>query len=151
MLLILGGLAGLIGFIVFLIAYKGLKKKLVLSTLAVGFYIALLPMTWGINSIREKIYLSQNDKILEKVATQILTDQISIQEANQMLQKKNLIVSVCFVPNEKKHVLFLINGMIDNCYGFAYSLTDEEPSQNGCGDLTSWKKIKKHWYKWTTT
>ena len=151
MVLIYGGLAGLVGFIAFLIADKGLKKKLILSILAVGFYVALLPVTWGINSIRERMYLSRYDVVLEKVANQILTDQITIEEANQILDKKDLIIHVSYVPEEKKHVLFLISGMIDNCYGFAYSLTDEEPSWNGCGDLTSWKKIKEHWYVWTTT
>jgi hypothetical protein len=55
------------------------------------------------------------------------------------------------LPDDDEHVLFLFGGMIDNCYGIAYSLTEEPPSQNCCGDLITWKRIKGNWYKWTTT
>ena len=119
--------------------------------MGVAFYVGLLPITWGVNNIRENIYLSKNQTLLESIANDILTDQITIDEANKILKNKDLVLKVICIPDEKEHVLFLISGMIDNCYGFSYSLTDNEPSRNCCGDITSWKKIKKNWFRWTTT
>jgi hypothetical protein len=151
-ILLNGGLIGLVGFIVFLFMYQGeVKKKLIISVIGFAFYIGLLPTIWGVNSIREKVYLSKNQTLLENLATEVLTDKITIDEANKILSNKDLILHVSCVPEENLHVLFLISGMIDNCYGFSYSLTDMEPSWNCCGDITSWKKIKKNWFRWTTT
>ncbi|RKD90191.1 DUF3810 domain-containing protein [Mangrovibacterium diazotrophicum] len=150
-LFLLGGIVGLIGFIVYLVAAKGLKGKILTILTGIIFYVSVLPIIWGVNGLRERIYVYNNREKLEIIANNLLTDQISVDEANEMLKSEGSILTVVCVPEEHKHVLFLLGGMIDNCAGFSYSLTDDKPLQNCCGDLVSWKKILTNWYKWRTT
>jgi len=151
LLFLCGGIIALIGLIVYLIAGKGLKRKIATVFAGFTFYILLLPIIWCVNGVRERIYISTHKEDLEVVANDLLTNKISIEEANEILKSKNSILKVMCVPKENKHVLFLLDGLIDNCTGFSYSLTDNEPSENCCGDLIYWKKIKRKWYKWGTT
>lgn len=151
MIIIYGGIPSLIGIIAYLIADKNIKRKIIIGLSGFAFYILLLPIIWGLNGVKERIYLARHHVELEQIAKDILNSKITIDDANKILQKENLIVSISCVPEEKKHVLFLISGMIDNCFGFSYSLTEEKPSDNCCGDLTSWKKIQDNWFVWTTT
>jgi hypothetical protein len=150
-LLLIGGFISLIGILVYLIAAKGLKKKILTILVGLSFYALLLPIIWGVNGLRERIYISTHKENLEEVANKLLTNTLTIEEANEILKSQNSILEVICVPKENKHVLFLLGGLIDNCSGFSYSLTDKEPSQNCCGDLIQWKKITKKWYKWGTT
>jgi hypothetical protein len=151
MIIIYGGMIGLIGMIAYLIADKKNKRKLIIGLSGLTFYLLLLPMIWGINNIKEKVYLNKHHVELEQIAIQVLNSKLTLDDANLILIRKKLIVNILCVPNENKHVLFLISGMLDNCYGFSYCLTEMKPTENCCGDLTSWRKIRNNWYVWTTT
>jgi hypothetical protein len=48
-------------------------------------------------------------------------------------------------------ISFTIDGMLDNCYGFAYSETGEHPMFNDCGTIIRWEKVEGNWYAWGTT
>ncbi len=48
-------------------------------------------------------------------------------------------------------ISFTIGGMLDNCYGFAYSETGEHPMYNDCGKIIRWEKVAGNWYAWGTT
>jgi len=48
-------------------------------------------------------------------------------------------------------ISFTIDGFLDNCQGFAYSITGENPKGNDCGKIIHWKKVAKNWYAWYTT
>lgn len=48
-------------------------------------------------------------------------------------------------------ISFTIGGMLDNCYGFAYSETGEHPMYNNCGKIIRWEKVAGNWYAWGTT
>jgi hypothetical protein len=48
-------------------------------------------------------------------------------------------------------VSFTIDGMLDNCYGFAYSESGSSPKVLKCGLVVSWKRVYRNWYYWTTT
>ncbi|MFC5271647.1 hypothetical protein [Adhaeribacter terreus] len=48
-------------------------------------------------------------------------------------------------------ISFTQGGMIDNCYGIAYSETGSKPIENDCGRIIRWKKISDHWFAWGTT
>jgi hypothetical protein len=52
---------------------------------------------------------------------------------------------------EDGSVSFTQGGMIDNCYGIAYSETGNKPTENDCGRIIRWTKISTHWYSWSTT
>lgn len=151
LLFLIGGIFALIGFIVYLIAEKVFKKKIKTVFACFVFYILLLPIIWGVNGLKERIYIHSHQELLENVANDLLTNKITIEVANEFLKSEESILNVICVPDENKHVLFLLDGLIDNCYGLSYSLNDKEPSQNCCGDLIKWKKIKRNWYKWGTT
>lgn len=151
LLFLFGGIVALIGLITYLIADKLLKRKVTTVLAGFGFYILLLPINWGVNGVRERIYISDHQGELEAIANELLTSKITTEEANEKLQSKNIILKVICVPKENMHVLFLLDGMLDNCSGFSYSLTEKQPSMNCCGDLIYWKKIKRNWYKWGTT
>lgn len=48
-------------------------------------------------------------------------------------------------------IFFTKGGIIDNCYGIAYSQTEKPPIENNCGKIIKWRKIIDNWYTWTTT
>ncbi|MCK8492607.1 hypothetical protein M0L20_12140 [Spirosoma sp. RP8] len=48
-------------------------------------------------------------------------------------------------------ISFTEDGLIDNCYGIAYSETGTMPVYNDCGELIRWVKISGNWYAWGTT
>ena len=48
-------------------------------------------------------------------------------------------------------ISFTTDGMLDNCYGFAYSETGEQPMFNDCGTIVRWERIGGNWYIWLTT
>lgn len=48
-------------------------------------------------------------------------------------------------------ISFTMDGMLDNCYGFAYSETGEHPKFNDCGTIVIWEKIQGNWYRWGTS
>jgi len=56
-----------------------------------------------------------------------------------------------FETFEDGTISFLIGGMLDNCYGFAYSETGEHPEFNDCGRIIRWEKVSGNWYAWGTT
>lgn len=151
LLFFFSGIGALIGLITYLIADKLLKRKVTTVLAGFGFYILLLPVNWGVMGVRERIYIGVHQRELEAVANELLTSKITTEEANEKLQSKNIILKVICVPKENKHVLFFLDGILDNCSGFSYSLTDKQPSMNCCGDLIYWKKMKKNWHKWGTT
>lgn len=151
LLFFFSGILALIGLITYLIADKRLKRKVTTVLAGFGFYILLLPIHWGVMGVRERIYISDHQRELEAVANELLTSKITTEEANEKLQSKNIILKVSCVPKENMHVLFLLDGILDNCSGFSYSLSDKQPTENCCGDLIYWKKMKRNWYKWGTT
>ena len=56
-----------------------------------------------------------------------------------------------FTTLEDGTISFTNDGMLDNCYGLAYSETGIAPKYNDCGEIISWKQIGKNWYAWSTT
>jgi hypothetical protein len=140
-----------IGLVFFLVIEEYLKRKLYLIAGGILFYLLLIPMVWIITDIKLQTFLLLNGRELEVVATDILSDKIDVATANNLLIQHGYLISIVCVPEEKKHVMFLIDGFIDNCYGFSYSLSHVQPLNNCCGQFTSWKKLRKKWFKFTTT
>jgi hypothetical protein len=150
-LLMYGGIPALVGLVIFLILHPRIKFKALGFIAAVMLYLMLLPAIWGINSLKESILLAKHQVVLEQISNDLLQNKIVIAEANELLQSKNISITVTCIPKENEHVIYLFGGMIDNCYGIAFSLSGNEPSENCCGEFTSWGKKKGNWYIWTTT
>ena len=147
----LGSIPAIVGIITCLIAEKVWKRKIILFLSGMIFYILLFPAIWGISSIKLQVFLLIHNNEFEMIAQDLLNEKTDIETANQKLKQESYLVKVICVPKENKHVLFMIDGMIDNAHGFSYSIVNFQPTDNCCGDFTSWKRIRKHWYKWVTT
>ena len=57
----------------------------------------------------------------------------------------------CISKSEDGIIFLTKGGIIDNCYGIAYSQTKKTPIENNCGKIIKWRKIIDNWYAWTTT
>ncbi len=77
----------------------------------------------------------------------------NIDKAYYELFRKKLIDTgfESFITLDDGTISFTMDGMLDNCYGIAYSETGENPETNDCGDIIRWEKISDHWYAWGTT
>jgi hypothetical protein len=150
-IILLGGIAQIVGLVMYLVAASNLKIKLLHIGAGITFYLLILPVIWGANFLKEIVYIEAHQEELEIIAEDLLANRISIETANEMLKSKNYLLQVICIPKEQKHVLFILGGLIDNCVGFSYSLTDKRPSENCCGDLIKWTKLRRRWYKWGTT
>lgn len=58
---------------------------------------------------------------------------------------------ISFTTLEDGTISFTLDGMLDNCEGYAYSVTGQQPAGNDCGRIIHWKKMADHWYVWYTT
>jgi hypothetical protein len=92
----------------------------------------------------EKI-VSDNQAIVELCIQKLFDHSWSETEVNTHLKSNKIAAIVDFVDIEQRAVIFVVNGMIDNCVGFGYS----EARQVGqlCDGATSWDEgIVGNWY-----
>jgi len=150
-LIVAGGIVSIIGLIVFLITATRFRQKVFTLIFGIFFYLLLFPMIWGINSIREKQFLHEHHTLLETIATQTLAHELSIEEANALLHQHDLNLKIYCIPDDKSQVLYILQGMLDNCYGFAFNPEQKSPPEYCIGDLTQWKELEKNWYIWGAT
>jgi len=56
------------------------------------------------------------------------------------------------ISKSEDGIIFLTKGgIIDNCYGIAYSQEEKSPVENNCGKIIKWRRIIDNWYAWATT
>ena len=75
-------------------------------------------------------------------------------EKNKYEDFRQQLISIGFIEFETLEdgsLSFTIDGMLDNCEGYAYSTTGENPVSNNCGVIIFWKKVADNWYVWATT
>ena len=135
----------------YFIADNKLKRKLIFSGTLILFQISILPILWGINKIKLRVFLFNNQTELELIANNVLDNKWTWDYATEYTSSKNLPIKLTGHIEEDKTVLFFISGMIDNCHGIAFSRTGNEATRNNCGHLINWKKLKNNWYEWGTT
>ena len=150
-LIVAGGIVSIIGLIVFLISATRFRQKVFTLILGISFYLLLFPIIWGINNIREKQFLHKHHAFLETIATQTLENELSIEESNAQLNQHDLNLEIYCIPDDKPQVLFILQGMLDNCSGFAFNPGQGPPPKYCIGDFTQWKELEKNWYIWGTT
>lgn len=67
---------------------------------------------------------------------------------------QNMLIDLGFQDyfiSEDGIIFFTRGGLIDNCYGLAYSVNGTQPLNNNCGKIIGWVNIMGNWYSWTTT
>ena len=85
---------------------------------------------------------------LEEILRNEQIEKEKYEEFRQVLIEVDLI---SFTTLRDGTISFTIDGFLDNCQGFAYSETGENPGGNNCGRIIHWKKVAKNWYAWYTT
>jgi hypothetical protein len=77
-------------------------------------------------------------------------DDISLEKYNYFREQLNKLAFIDFELGES-FVSFTIGGMLDNCYGIAYSVNGDDPGGLDCGRVVVWSKIRDNWYRWGTS
>lgn len=150
-LLTLGMPTLIVGILMYLIADNFLKRKLILGVMLILFQISVLPILWGINDLKVRVFLSNNQTELELIANNVLDNKWTCAYAKDYASSIDLPIQLIEHIEEDKTVLFHTSGMIDNCHGIAYTRTGNEATRNNCGELVNWEKLKDEWYEWGTT
>jgi hypothetical protein len=77
-------------------------------------------------------------------------DDISLEKYNYFREQ---LIKLGFIDFElgESFVSFTMDGMLDNCYGIAYSVNGDDPGGLDCGRVVVWSKIKDNWYHWGTS
>ncbi len=141
----------ILGLIMYLIADKKIKRKLIVLLSVIVIYFTVFPITTAINNYKSKLFITEHQSELEKIATALINANISEADANLSLEEKGINLRIICHENNSKYVLFLVDGILDNCYGFAFTKEKNKPDNNCSGLLTSWEEIMPHWFIWTTT
>ena len=147
---IAGILSVAVGLTTYLLADNKLKRKLTLTSLTILFQLALIPILWGINDIKLRLFLFNNETELELIATNLLDNKWTWEQANNYKEKSGIEITLTGHIEEDETVLFTLSGFIDNTHGIAYSRTGKEAYRNVYGHIAKWKKIKHNWYEWGT-
>jgi hypothetical protein len=139
-----------IGLILLIVGKVKNDKSFKKFGLIVAAYILLFPLSILIENCKLKIFIFKNESALNSIASNILGKKITIAEAENFIKNKGLLIEPMDVLESEGIVLFLTNGIIDNCNGIAFSKFGNEPRKNSCGTLVTWKKVNKNWYQWGT-
>ncbi len=150
--IIFGGILSIfLGLVIYLFADNKFERKLIIISLSIFYQFLILPVIWGIEQFKFNTFMSNHQIKLDFIATNILSKKWTLEEGQNYTKEQIQVIKLYQYIEEDKIVLFLIHGMIDNCYGIGFSETGNPPLTNRCGKLISWKKISKNWYIWKTT
>ena len=141
-----------VGWIITMFKQAPISAKAIITVAAIVQWFLLFPMIWGIQSVKEDMFLVMNHKQLELVSDSVLHDHWTIDEANTYLSEHNLDVKInANIELDQEMVFFFIDGFFGNCHGIAYSATPTSPTLARCGKITSWKPVRTNWYSWTAS
>ncbi|REA56141.1 hypothetical protein DSL64_27340 [Dyadobacter luteus] len=91
---------------------------------------------------------SDSKHLLDDVLKQEGVDRAFYDRIRNTLIEVNLIG---FIVLPDGTISFTMDGMLDNCFGIAFSETGKQPADNDCGEVVRWVKISDNWYAWGTT
>lgn len=87
-------------------------------------------------------------QFIDDVLKQSSIDKHQYEQFRQQLIETDFM---SFTKLEDGTLSFTRDGFLDNCYGFAYSMTGKQPLYNDCGQVISWYRVAPNWYAWATT
>ncbi len=108
-------------------------------------------------TLNDSLYeFKENDVVQRGYRAKLLSDLLIDMDINAGVHEKfrdKLTVNdfIGFETFKDGTICFTIDGMLGNCYGFAYSETGEHPMYNDCGKIIRWEKVAGNWYAWGTT
>lgn len=113
------------------------------------FHLVLILILYGCNDLSSKNsridFIKDNREELELTVNQILKGKWEIEKAQEFLTKKRINLRINEVNKEDMLVSFMIDGMLDNCIGIAYSGKGKEAHICG-GTTVDWENLFDHWY-----
>ena len=92
-----------------------------------------------------KEYILENKKVLDLVVQKLLDKEWDVENAYSYLDQHGLKLTINEVRQEEKIVSFMIDGMLDNCTGIAYSRLGLEAHICG-GNTKDWEMLIENWY-----
>jgi hypothetical protein len=119
----------------------------VLKTMCVGLLLVFLLLGCSdLSSKESKIeFIREHQRELELAVDHLLSSKWTIETANRFLHQKGIVLSIVEVNKEDRVVSFFIDGMIDNCYGIAYSESGKQGQLCG-GRIVNWEQLVDKWY-----
>lgn len=141
--------------------YKQREESLNQFALEIKKYGKIREMTDGKRSrktINDSLYEFTEKEVLNQYSPVVylykdLLEKLKVDEQVHIKFRDKLTENdfMSFETFKDGTISFTIGGMLDNCYGFAYSETGEQPMSNGCGRIIRWEKVQGNWYRWGTT
>lgn len=99
-----------------------------------------------LNSRAGRLDLIKDNKAdLELVVVNLLNSSWTEKEVQEYLNKKRIPLTIDEVNKENGTVSFVIDGMLDNCSGIAYSRTGKKAYICG-GNTVDWERLLENWY-----
>ena len=137
----------LMGCLAVLVLTKETKFKKIFYFL--GAIISVLIFLFYQNQIvnaGDKIFFSLHRGKMERA---VLSIEKARQEKRQAVLPQLSFASVDTL--ETGEIIFTLDGILDNCVGFAYSRDNVNPGYTNCRRIVEWKKFDENWYLWYTT
>jgi len=141
--------------------YKQREKKLNEFALEIKQYEKIKQMTDRkayVKTLNDSLYEFAEKEVFDQYSQAVylrkdLLEKLNVKEEvhNNFLEKLAENNFTSFETFKDGTISFTIGGMLDNCYGFAYSETGEHPMFNDCGKIIRWEKVSENWYAWGTT
>jgi len=89
--------------------------------------------------------IEENETVLKFTVVNLLNSTWTWNEAQNYIDQKGLKLTLQEVNKDKKIVSFMIDGILDNCSGIAYSENGQEAHLCG-GKTVDWVRLFDNWY-----
>jgi len=140
-----------VGLAMSVIAAVKFPKKLLLTTIFFIAHFGFSPLNNVLNDNKIDAFFEENKTTLESISKELIQNTWSVAEANEYANYTNLPFKEISIDENQHIVFFLIDGILDNCYGFAFKTQEFLPVANPCsGTIDTWEKVDANWYLWGT-
>jgi len=150
MVFIVGAPTAFISILTYFFADNKVKRKSILTLILILFQISAIPLFWGINDIKLRIFVYNNQTELELIANNVLDKKWTLEYADEYCKLKNIPANLGGHIESDQTVLFITNGMLSDCHGIAFSRTRNQPTIEKYGNIAYWKPIIDRWYEWAS-
>jgi hypothetical protein len=117
-------------------------RKLYFILILTSFFVGCEDLS---SKAARKEYIIENKKHLEFAVEKLLKKEWDTFEAQRFLTRQGIELGINEVRIEDEVVSFMIDGILDNCIGIAYSRLGKEAHICG-GNTMDWELLLRNWY-----
>lgn len=140
-----------LGLAIAIIAGIKSPARLIVVTVIFILHFLFIPINNSISNHKIKSFIENNIELLDKVSTGVFISEISVEEANAMLDSEDIPIEQVYYDSNQQIVYFLIDGIQDNCHGIATRFNTIKPLNNPCGGQTDvWEEVRDGWFIWSS-